>query len=833
MDRLSKRRRLWICRSVFAYCAWVGLGLAFQAVDSQAHLAYAQVVQLIIAIGLSYLAGELLKPDPQIVLKDDKPSTTSQRGSYLPLLIGRRRVGALIGWVGSREIRQEVVAEGGSGIGGDDVEQDVYYESAWHQLCIGPCYKLWGIQQNGRQLLTSTITSTTHPSGTTVSLGDEGEFKVFWGEPNQPRNQELKDAEVLNVESRWPYVCYIYWVEKRLGTVPTWQLIEYDIEARPFSPCLINSSPWLESTNEETTLEFSILEVNDGDNGTGWFSVPEDQRHLLSPGQEVTVSGNGPADGNYTIFKVAYDAEVGDASQIFLNESFQNANGFDGTALFTSVIDNEGANGAHILFQVLFETHPHGRGLPKHFFDLNSLEVVGQQVEEEGATFSLIVQNGEQANAAVVQLLQDMGCFISFTNGRYVFKLIRTEDPTRELSADLILDPLPEIEHNFGVLDKDRLLFVFSDRLRNFRDVPIAANNDGRAQLEQNVSARKVPLPTVTDFLSASITANRREQEEFGQRSKFSITSNREARRMFPGQSFKADSVFSGRTLRLGSVHVPDQLSGETKLEAIPDTYGSNQGSLPLDEGGGIPQSLQPPLPDLAFAVIESPEQLNPGSQRLFIPRIRASKDIGRAAIWISRDGRTYTHKGLHTESHTGGTLVESWRMGSPTVERGPAFQVLGVDIDKALDLTEDDHNFYNGRQLGILNGEILFIRRIEMLSIDTFRIVDVLRARYGTPQKTHVKGSTLFLCNSENIRRVGDILLEPETEVWVKTQPMTSIGVSLTDVDPERVFLTGEGRAVGRAEAVADASGWSDPAAESDFNDLLDSLRNARTLKQ
>lgn len=196
-----------------------------------------ELVGLAVGVALLFVARLFLKgPDSNAgISKDDTPTTLSTRGSYVPLVLGRRRVGYVFGAALNRRSTQESVGSvsGGKGGvlggGGGGVTQTVYFEDGWHIICVGPANKLYAIFENGKPIWTGPISAATTPSGTTIDAGAAGKFVIYWGFDDQPINSTL--AAGIGVGSRWPLVCYIYWIQKRLGQSPTWPSIEYDIEA--------------------------------------------------------------------------------------------------------------------------------------------------------------------------------------------------------------------------------------------------------------------------------------------------------------------------------------------------------------------------------------------------------------------------------------------------------------------------------------------------------------------------------------------------------------------------------------------------------------------------
>lgn len=219
-------------------------------------LAYAAIPYLVtlgISVALSAAAYFLLKPKGvrnshgNTQTEDFGLSNIATQGAYVPLLIGRRRIGAVVAWVGDRNVVPDVASTARGGAKGSRGSKrktiftgvNLYRESAWHLLCVGPAQRIHRIWAEGKLIYPTAaypnpIDRDTSPSGSTFAL-DAGVFRVFWGEndTDQPVNTFLADANRVGVASRWPHVCYIEWTSKWLGQSPHWPQIEYDVEVLP------------------------------------------------------------------------------------------------------------------------------------------------------------------------------------------------------------------------------------------------------------------------------------------------------------------------------------------------------------------------------------------------------------------------------------------------------------------------------------------------------------------------------------------------------------------------------------------------------------------------
>ncbi len=204
-------------------------------------------VALIIAVGFALLARLLFKPKPGAIIKDSKPNSPTQRGAFIPLVIGQRKVGAVIAFVGDRRTTQEEVPGGGKGFGGDSPTQTIYHEKGIHLLCVGPASAISGIFADGKRIPGSeNITNVTHPSGTSITFPKFGTMRIYWGgKTNHPLEDALLDGK-LGIATKGPYVCRVEWDDYRLGVQQTWPILEYIITVAPCAPTDLIAVPELE-----------------------------------------------------------------------------------------------------------------------------------------------------------------------------------------------------------------------------------------------------------------------------------------------------------------------------------------------------------------------------------------------------------------------------------------------------------------------------------------------------------------------------------------------------------------------------------------------------------
>lgn len=229
----------------------------------------AQIVLLaIVSIGLYYLANRFFGPKAPRSPLDTATTTLAERGSTVPLILGRVRTGYVFCWAGDRFTVQKS-SGGGKGGGGSKQKRTIYHESGWHAICVGPAYRLHvirkgsgnigisgmvaGFDEFGKVILdgsTYPLTREDNPSGSTIT-SKMGSFDVYWGECDQPSNTHLGGADRVGITSRWPYFCYVVWNPAELGEGSArWPLIDYEVEVRIEGSALVDSAAWIEESTE-------------------------------------------------------------------------------------------------------------------------------------------------------------------------------------------------------------------------------------------------------------------------------------------------------------------------------------------------------------------------------------------------------------------------------------------------------------------------------------------------------------------------------------------------------------------------------------------------------
>lgn len=767
-----------------------------------------------IGVGLSILAGLLL--DNANPIDTDKPTTLSARGSYPTWICGRDLVAPVFCWAGlnDREIRSEK-PEGGKGIGAPD--QDVYYEAGLHLLTWGTCHALRGIVQGGKFIMHGALTPESHPSGSTVDLGSEGSFEIYWGEVDQPVNTFLADSSRLGISSRWPYACYILWNKKRLGPSPSWPNLQYILERRPSNSHISGSDPWYDDEETLTGPTHDVLSANANASPTvGYLEFAGDFTDDFQPTWSLELAGNGLANGTYEILRVevvqfalgtttpnGYGITV-PRTRVFLTTGTLGADSL-GTAQAYEPVFSSGVNIAHAIAEALFAPFPFGAGIdPDHAVErwgLTGLIALGAEAEASEWRSVLVSSQGETLADTLSAALLDHNVLLTLSSsGEYCFVSVREPVGTLpNFQSEVYGGVLPEIETDRDGSTRTRIVYAFKEASSNFGKRTISIDNDGAARYTDLAQAQEVNISTTRRFDTAALLVNLREPQDLTKHSQMRLELSREARDLIPGDAFTLTGI--GQVLRTISVKVDPQAE-VVGVSAIVDAFGVAKSTFVPSEGGGQVEIVRPAQD--TFAWLEVPEQLLgtfPQAQTVMVPRIRDNLAVYFASIHISSDNITYQLDLNQRGVAFGGTLIDALSADGPTfLAQGPTFTELGPDNSSAVDLSASLANWGLGRQVVAIVStegiEICFLQKSTVVSATTRRLDGLVRARYDTRKSDHPAGAVVYIFAQDALEPVRDPLLSPEADLYVKSQPGTTGGqVSLAAVPAYGELLYGKGQ--------------------------------------
>lgn len=765
------------------------------------------ILTVIITTAISLLAAYLMRPDSESPIQDSTPGTLASRGTFIPILLGRRRLGAIVGWVGGRTSKKEG-GSGGKGSGGGVEGVKIYSEKGWHILCVGPAFALHRILQSGKTIWRGPINRNTTPSGSTINIGKKGSFRIYWGDIGQPIDGDLANRVV---PSRWENICFVVWDRKRLGSSQTWPILDYEVEVRPEFSELLQSAEWILPTiglADKRRDIYSIYGVG-GPHGDHYIEIQNDHRKRFPPGASFDMAGNANnADGTYSVSSNQWD-KARKLTRIHTVETLvDDIRTFYPTVPIYSPVgtiaqfeseDNDGCNVAHMLYQLMFSDYPQGLAIPTTHVNVASLEALGVAMGEGtgGERFlgHFLAASGQDALGAVAGIMQDVGVIFRFNTKVALFEFTLIREPTvtpPNLDGDTLVPPLPEIETVHGSRTSSRMMFKFKDRFKNFRAGAVNRDDDSLASIRGHIKVLTVEVPSATNHETVVQIANRREQEQFGSFSSFKVLTNKEGRALLPGDVLTVGG--DTQILRILEVKL-NPLSSKVELGCAIDFYGVPTSSF-TDEAPGGDDPSDDSAGSTPFKYTEVPAFLKTfDNMDVIVPYLRGDANIDSGQVYFSRDDVTYQIVYTEQGIQTGGELRGTIEVSDPTfIDQGPEFEVIGPDIDNVLDLTGDDENWRLGRQLAVIGNEIFYLKKVTAISGNTFRLDGLIRARYDTVPELHGAGENVFIFDQRNVVWFSDLLLVPGKPLYVKVLPVGNDNIDLADIEPELVTVHGKG---------------------------------------
>lgn len=729
---------------------------------------------------LAILGGVLLRrgSGSTSLARDDTPTTVATRGTRIPMIIGRRRVGAVFAWAGDRftDVKRQ---ESGKGFGGGvSTEETTYFESGMHVLALGPCNTLHAIYDSTGQIWSGPISSDTSPSGTSIETGNSGTFRIYWGEYDQPKDSFIVGA--TDVNTNHPGVCYVVWNRHRNGSTPRWEQLEYD-------------------------LGFACI-------------------------------GNALGNSEYTLD--------------------------DGSSV--------GVNPAHAIYQLLTAPYPHGAGMDPDCIDSTSLEAMGVLMESEYIPINMLIGGEDDAatvEGAVQAILADTGHTMSHIDGRLAFLPVREASGAVPSFGSDIMQVQPRIQ--IASPEPRRLIYEFDDENRGYRTSDVVISTDGINSQSEAVNDNRIDLVTVTHPDIAQKVANRRSQEDLGDRQSLEFTVKRAASPISVGEQFDVAGV--GRVRLTEMTYQPN---GHALMAGLLESYSVPEADSAF---GGEPSFIEDAaIPDLAFTFLEVPASVREGpTPRIVVFRVRANQNIAGAQIYTNADGGSFSQAGSQNTPSIGGLLESGFDAVPGTLVTGPTFEPQNDDITNILNLSNDTAEWENGRQLLVVDSEVMYLQSVTVQSetawaasmaysvgdyvvpstanglryraiaagtsdsteptfpttvgqtvVDngvtweahrfSYQLNNVIRGQLGTTVTTHNTGSQVFIADAQTLEQIGSPAITDGVVICVKSVPFTfNRIVALADVTEfcriigttERITSTGDRRVTSTADVRIAAS--------------------------
>ena len=740
----------------------------------------------------------------------------AKRGTICPVSLGINRVSPVVGFVGGT---RWVVASsgGGKGSGGSEQKQIYYSMSGIHFLSVGEGAALTRIYQNGKPIFEGRLTPDNFASGSSFTILGEGTFRIYWGGNNPAVTDTYNTvdsslASLTGVSTRYPYIFYIIWDQKALGTSKRWPNLEYEIQVNPQTTTLFGEDVVLESedTNytiecdfslyarkilhfyDDTFYEYSII-ITTTDSNAAYIKSGWGVTGIISGVTiNTTVVSISEAGGTYTL--------------VFQNPVPTALQGLSGDLVFSKGVNDgddagisRGLNPVSIIYQLLFETYPHGLGQDTSKYDLTDLESIFDfyAATETFLPMSLYLKDGQSFEDGLSSVFQDAGILMGWDSntGKYRFtRPVSTDTPTAIPDDDFNLKKA-EIETDYAQLDPELRTYSFKDKDRRFTDSTILIPDDGKSKEADFPNAKKIEMSTVRDINTASFVAAYREREEYG-KSNLLIQMPKDKITLIPGHLYSFEGL-SGKYRLIEKGVVPDNVSIDCEFRE--DAYSEVTQYVVKESSGVFPiDSLAASL-DTQTVIVETNRFITPNQDGIFFLRVRANPQIEGTFPYLSNNDVTYNQLAPISTYVVGGELTEALAEdGASIIITGPEFTVNGPDIGNVLDLSSDDDKiaWKNGEQLCLIGNELFYLRGITPTTTEAGYTLDgLVRARMGTVRGSHNIGDSIYIFPANMLSLIQDALIISGSTLYMKSQPYTNSNImDLSEVDAVSLNYNGGG---------------------------------------
>lgn len=422
---------------------------------------------------------------------------------------------------------------------------------------------------------------------------------------------------------------------------------------------------------------------------------------------------------------------------------------------------NQGANGAHIINQLLFETAPHGAGIDQNCYDPQSLRDLGVLLDagQEGLRSHSYIPQGNTIQSAVQFLLTEIGAnrVWSTTDGLWHWKAVRPENPLGSIPADMLIPDPPEKRKKFGSRSLSRLVMSFPSEALGFRTGTVPIPGDDTIQQ----SVELVTLRTVRDEEAATVVGERYSLVEMSKPTAITVVANRNAEVLRVGDLLDFGELLGiDLDLRVMSMQL-DPLEPGVQLTLVTDPFAQEPvvaRSLGVQpDGRGVARvSAEVPSEDEEVRIHEISGFLSEDIRFLAL-RIPSDPKAKTAAVLTSFDDSSYT-----TEASSGyypaGYLAADFELDRTEddsdanaavnkfhLEQGPLISAAN-DSFSGNTLTLSEADWRAGRQRLLINGEVLFVRQFISLGGNLWQALGVIRQRFETQRQGHSFGDACFV---------------------------------------------------------------------------------------
>lgn len=437
-----------------------------------------------------------------------------------------------------------------------------------------------------------------------------------------------------------------------------------------------------------------------------------------------------------------------------------------------------GLNPAHVAYHAMTAKYPHGIGMPAHLLNLKAFKNLGKLLAGERLAMNAVHDSGDTAASLVGRIMSDCSFAVPQIDGRLYPFAVRKEKPDTMpvFDATSLIPPDPEIRRLTGEELKDRVLFIYKNNRGSYRDMDIVFDDDGACNYRFRPNPHRIELSTITSTWVARRVIQRKYAEFLVSQQSARMTLSHAAKHLFSGRPFILSGVGQFRC-----TSVKEKFgTSKVEIEALLDQFSLGRDGYEPDTTWNSYDSTTylPIAADPHVLVLKAPAAM--AADSLLVLRSRAHEHVVTSNIYISGDsGTSYIRIGRQDAWVGGGDLVADIPSSTDPVD--PAgisidVDIWNSDIQAYFDPPGGDPAWQSGQVLGFINGEVFFVKNVEVLTATRYRLLGCIRAGYGTTQDAHTAGDGVFVIWNSLLRKLTNPMMASGASILVKSRPATAM---------------------------------------------------------
>lgn len=451
---------------------------------------------------------------------------------------------------------------------------------------------------------------------------------------------------------------------------------------------------------------------------------------------------------------------------------------------------HEGANPAHVIYQILNAPYPQGLGIPAANLDGGAFEAFGETCETEGLAIHVYAANGVTADEVLSRIIDEVGVALVQAGDKLTIVPIRPPVTAPTIDNDSIIGAHPTITRNLWPRIAVRTVYVYESIDNAHRPgAPIQIDDDSGLSDLPMVKTTTIDITSARTAKVANKIARRNYLTQTVGATQIQLNVTRGARMLHPGQP--VNTPYGANRV----VSVSRSFDGTARLIVAVDPFAVQDPNDDPYDPGPPPEETGEPGPDLLDIAYELPKALSSVVRQYTAFRARKNTSVTAADVFFGPSLTQLSRVQSQDDSGAGGTLLEDF----PTDMGGWHFGIavkpnILADWDELVGAQSDEF-WTNGERVMVLRTqygdqvELCLIRRVEKVSDTEYRVHGILRLPYDEVARDFKVGASVIVARRQSQTRWTHPQLAAGVQSYVKVVPedvdigqVTALNITPTD---------------------------------------------------